>query len=77
MPSIARKRPLRKKFKQHFLSVLQKSQSTQTSGSAFAERNEKAKRNNFEVELINFVEYFLDVHSKYDNNLEFFNIKSL
>ena len=42
-PSIAKKRLLRKKFKQHFLSALQKNKSTQTSGSVFAERNEKLK----------------------------------
>ena len=32
MPSIAKKRLLRKKFKQHFMSALQKNKSTQTSG---------------------------------------------
>ena len=43
IPSIAKKRLLRKKFKQHFMSALQKNKSTQTSGSVFAERIEKAK----------------------------------
>ena len=51
MPSIAKKRLLRKKFKQHFMSVLQKNKSTRTSGSVFAERIEKAKKTNFELEL--------------------------
>ena len=46
MPSIAKKRLLRKKFKQHFMSALQKNKSTQTSGSVFAERIEKSKRLN-------------------------------
>ena len=46
MPSIAKKRLLRKKFKQHFMSALQKNKSTQTSGSVFAERIEKLKRLN-------------------------------
>ena len=43
MPSFAKKRLLRKKFKQHFMSALQKNKSTQTSGSVFAERIEKVK----------------------------------
>ena len=37
MPSIAKK-TLEKKFKQHFMSALQKNKSTQASGSVFAER---------------------------------------
>ena len=37
MPSIAKKRPLRKKFKKHLFSSFQKTKSTQTSGSVFAE----------------------------------------
>ena len=45
MPSIAKKRLLRKKFK-NFMSALQKNKSTQTSGSVFAGRIEKAKRLN-------------------------------
>ena len=44
MPSIAKKRLLRKKLKQQFISALQKNISTQTSGSVFPERIEKAKR---------------------------------
>ena len=52
MPSIAKKSLLRKKFQQHFMSALQKNKSTQTSGSVFAERIEKAKKTKFELELI-------------------------
>ena len=48
MPSIAKKRLLRKKLKQHFMSALQKKKSTQTSGSVFAEKIEKAKKAKFE-----------------------------
>ena len=44
MQSIAKKRLLRKNFKQHFMSALQKNKSTQTSGSVFVERIEKPKR---------------------------------
>ena len=47
MPSIAKKRLWRKKFEQHFMSALQKNQLTQTNGSVFAERIEKAKKSKF------------------------------
>ena len=56
MPSIAKKRLLRIKFKQHFMSALEKNKSTQTSGSKFAKRNEKVKKNKFELELMKNVE---------------------
>ena len=46
MLSIAKKRPLRKKFEQHFMSALQKTKSTQTSGSVFAEKSKKPTRLN-------------------------------
>ena len=62
MPSIAKKRLLRKKFKQHFMSALQKNTSTQTSGSVFAEKIEKVKKTKFELELIKIVDCFLDGH---------------
>ena len=68
MPSIAKKRLLRKKFKQHFMSVLQKNKSTQTSGSVFAERIEKVKKTKFELELIKNVDCFLEGHGNYDSN---------
>ena len=51
MTSIAKKRLLRKKFKQHFMSALRKNKSTQTSGSVFAERIEKARKTKFEIEF--------------------------
>ena len=53
MTTIAKKRLLRKKWKQHFMIALQKKKSTQTSGSVFAERIEKAKKTKFELELKN------------------------
>ena len=77
MPSIANKRLLRKKFKQHFMSVLQKNKSTQTSGSVFAERIEKVKKPKFELELIKSVDCFLDGHGSYDSKLVSSKIKSL
>ena len=48
MPSIAKKRLLRKKYKKHLLSSFQKTKSTQTSGSVFADRIEHVKRTKFE-----------------------------
>ena len=43
MPSIAKKRLSRKKFKKQLFSSFQKTKTTQTSGSVFAERIEKVK----------------------------------
>ena len=76
MPSIAKKRLLRKKIKQHFMSALQKTKSTEISGSVFGERIEKAKKTKFELELIKIVECFLDGHGSYDSNLVSFKKKS-
>ena len=44
MLSIAKKRLLRKKYKKHLFSSFQKTKTTQTSGSVFAERIEKVKK---------------------------------
>ena len=76
MASIAKKRLLRKKIRQYFLSALQKNKSTQSRGSVFAERSEKAIRNNFELEIITFVDCYLDDHGKSDSNLVSFQKKS-
>ena len=77
MPITAKKRLLRKKFKQHFMSALQKNKSTQTSGSVFTERTEKVKKSKFELELLKILDCFLDGHGNYDSNLVSFKIKSL
>ena len=69
MPSIAKKRLLRKKYKIHSLSSLQKTKTTQTSRSAFADRIEQVKKTKFEVELIKIVDCFLDGHGNYTSNL--------
>ena len=60
MPSIAKKRLLRKKYQRLLLSSLQKTISTQTSGSVFADRIEQVKKTKFEVELIKIVDCFID-----------------
>ena len=56
MPSIAKKRLLRKKYRKLLFSSFQKTKTTQTNGSVFAERIEKVKRTKFEFELIKIVE---------------------
>ena len=73
LPSIAKKRLLRKRFKKHLLSSIQKSKRTQTSGSVFADRTEQVKKTKFELELIKIVDCFLAGHG----NLVSFKIKFL
>ena len=77
MPSIAKKRVLRKKYKKHLFSSFQKTKTTQTSGSVFAERIEKVKKTKLEFDLIKIVDCFLDGHGNYDTNLVSFKKKSL
>ena len=50
MPSIAKKRLLRKKYKKHLFSSFQKTKSTQAGGSVYAERIEKVKKTQFELD---------------------------
>ena len=77
MPSIAKKRVLRKKYKKHFLSSFQNTEKTQTSGSLFSNRIEQIEKTNFELELIKIVDCFLDSHGNYTSNLVSFKIKNL
>ena len=77
MRSIAKKRLLRKKYKKHLLSFFRKTQSTQTSESVFADRIEQVKKTKFDLELIKFVDCFLDGHGNYTIILVSLNIKSL
>ena len=44
MPSIATKRLFRKRYKKRLFSSFQKTRTTPTSGSVFAERSEKVKK---------------------------------
>ena len=53
---------MRRKFKQHFMSALQKNKSTQTGGSVFAEKMGKVKKTKFELELTEIADCFLDGH---------------
>ena len=77
MRSIAEERSLRKKYKTHLLSSFQKTKSTQTTGSVFADRIEQIKKTKFELELIKVVDCFLDVHGIYTCKLVSFKMKSL
>ena len=77
MPSIAKNRLLRKKYKKHLFSSIQKTKSTQTSGSVFADRIELVKKIKFELELMKIVDCFLDGHGNYTSNLVSFKIKFL
>ena len=77
MLSIAKKRLLRKKYKKHLLSSFQKTKLTQTSESMFADRLEQVKKTNFEFELIEIVDCFLDGHGKYTSNLVSLKMNSL
>ena len=56
MPSIAKKRLLRKKYKKLLLSSSRKTKSTKTIGSVFADRIERFKKKKFELELIKIVD---------------------
>ena len=77
MPSIAKKRLLRKKFRKHLFNSFQKTKATQTSGSVFAERIEKVEKTKFDLELMKIVDCFLDGHDNYDSKLVSFRVKSL
>ena len=77
MPSIAKERLLRKRYKKHLFSSFQKTKTTQTSGSVFAERIEKVKKTKFEFELIKIVDCFLCGDGNSDSNLVSFKSKSL
>ena len=77
MPSIAKKRLLRKKFKKQLLSSLQKTKSTPASGSVFADRIEQFKGTKFEKELIKIVDCFLDGHGNYTSDLVSFKSRPL
>ena len=77
MPSIAKKRLLRKKYKNKLFSSFQRTKSTQTSGSVFAQRIEKVKKTKFDLVLIKIVDCSLDGYGNYDSNLVSFKIKTL
>ena len=50
MPSIAKKRPLRRNFKKHLFNSFKKTKTMQTGGSVFAKRIEKVQKTKLELE---------------------------
>ena len=74
MPNFAKKRLSRKNYKKNLFSSFQKTKTTKTSGSVFAERIEKDKKTKFEFELVKVVDCFLDDHGNFDSNLVSFKI---
>ena len=65
------------KNKKHLFSSFQKTKSTQTNGSVFADRNEQGKKTKVELELIKLVDCFPDGNGNYTVNLVSLTIKSL
>ena len=64
-------------FKNHLFSSFQRTKTTQTNGTVFAERIEKVKKTKLELELIKVVDCFINGRGYYDSNLVSFKIKSL
>ena len=77
MPSIAKKRLLRKKYKKHLLSSFRKTKSTQTGGSVFVDRIEQVKKTKFELELVKIVDCFLNGHGNQSSSLVSYKRKNL
>ena len=65
------------KVQKTVFSSFQKTKTTQTSGSVFAERIEKVKKTKIEFELKKIVDCFLDGHGMFDSNLVSLKYKSL
>ena len=60
LPSVAKKRLLRKKLKRHYLSSAQKLASIQTLGSVFLESFRKVQNSKYETDLLKIVDCFID-----------------
>ena len=65
MPSIAKKKLLRKQYRKHFLSSLLKTKSPQTSRSVFEKKIEHVKKTTYELELGKSLDCFLDGNVRY------------
>ena len=60
LPSVAKKRLLRKQIKRHYLSSAQKLASNRTFESAFLERIRKVQKLSYESNLLKIVDCFID-----------------
>ena len=69
MPSMAKKRFLRKEYRKHFARSFQKTKSAQTNGLVFAERIEHVKNTKKVLELLKIVDCFPDAYDDYTSNL--------
>ena len=76
MPSVAKKRLLRKKFKCLYLCSNQKLASTQTIGSAFLERVRKVKNSKYEHDLLKLIDCFIDGYGFLNRDHVNFSIKN-
>ena len=75
MPSIAKERLIRKKFKRHYLCSNQKLASTQTLGSAFLDRIRKIQSSKYEPDLFKIIDCFIDCHGSVHSDYVSFVIK--
>ena len=76
MPSVAKKRLLRKKFKRHYLCSNQKLASTQTIDSAFVERVRKVQNSKYEHDLCEIIDCFIDDYGFVNSDHVNFSIKN-
>ena len=76
MPSVAKKRLLRKNFKRHCLCSNQKLASTQTIGSAFLERVRKVQNSKYEHDLLKVFHCFIDGYGFANSDHVNFSIKT-
>ena len=76
LPSVAKKRLLRKKCKNHYLSSAQKRASIQTLGSAFLERFRKVRNSKCETDLLKISDCFIDGYGTVNSERNNFTINN-
>ena len=76
LPSVAKKRLLRKKFKRHYLGSNRKLASTQTISSAFLERVRKVQNSKYEHVLLKIIDCFIDGYGFVNSDHVNFSIKN-
>ena len=75
MPSIARKRLIRKKIMRHFLCSNQKLASTQTLGSVFLDRIRKIQNSKYASDLFKIIDCLIECHGSVHSDYVSFVIK--
>ena len=76
MPSVAKKRLLRKKVRRHDLCSNQKLASTQTIGSVFLEKVRKVQNSKHEHDSFKKIDCFFDGYDFVNNDHVTFSVKS-